>query len=320
MIRRPILSFLTVLLLAGPAAAQATAAPAPTEPPLLAEVLVVGRAPGPAMWRIARGGSEVIVLGSVSPIPHLQQWDKRRLERHLARADRVLLPPEVKVGALDATRMFVGQSALKLPRGAALEPTLPEPLRVRFVAARKRALQGPERYARWKPAVAGFMVLSDWREAAGLSTAKPTSTIRRMLKGKRIRITPVGAYRLAPLAGSAARLSARSHLVCLEAALNQNDAEGTHVRTVSQAWAEGDVRTVRKHYDPLLLDTCLAQAPAADALVRRGIADTDKAIEAALAQPGVTVAVVDLALLLRPDGVLERLRASGATVSAPPDA
>jgi hypothetical protein len=47
------------------------------------------------------------------------------------------------------------------------------------------------------------------------------------------------------------------------------------------------------------------------------VADTAGAIEAALAQGGVTVAVVDLALLLRPDGVLERLRARGAAVSAP---
>ena len=306
-------ALIALLLLAAPAAAQVP------EAPLLAEVLVVGRPPGPPLWRVQRGGAEVLVLGTVSPVPHLLDWDETRLERHLARADRLLLPPEVKVGALDAARMFVGQGALKLPGRATLEATLPEPLRVRFVAARERALKPAARYARWKPAVAGFLVLSDWREAAGLSMAKPASTVRRMAKGRRLKVRTVAAYRLAPLARSAAGLSAEAHLVCLDAALRQNDAEGAHARTVAQAWAEGDLRTVRRLYDPLLLDACLAQAPAADALVRRGVADTAAAIEASLRDGGTAVAVVDLALLLRPDGVLERLRAGGATVSAPAD-
>jgi uncharacterized protein YbaP (TraB family) len=313
-------ALLAALLLLGPRAHAQPLTPAPdAEPTLLAELLVVGRPPGPAMWRVTRGPSEVIVMGSVSPVPHLLQWDKRRLERSLAAADRLLLPPEFTAGPLDTARMFVVQNALKLPRGQSLEASLPPPLRTRFVEARTRALQPAKRYERWKPGVAGFLVLSDWREAAGLSAAKPVSTVRRMLKGKRVKVSHVGAYRLAPLARSAARLSADKHRVCLEAGLNQNDVEAGHAQTVARAWAEGDVRTVRARYDPLVLESCLEQLPGADALVRRGIGDTVQAIQRALAQPGKTVAIVDMALLTRPDGVLERLQASGAAVTAPPD-
>ena len=42
------------------------------------------------------------------------------------------------------------------------------------------------------------------------------------------------------------------------------------------------------------------------------------AIEHALAQPGRTVALVDLHFLLRANGLLDRLAAAGAVVDAPP--
>lgn len=305
---------LLAVALAGPAWAQA---PEPAETPLLAEVLVIGRPPGPAMWRAARPGAEVVILGSVTPIPHLQQWDKRRLERALDGADRVLLPPELTAGPLDTARMFVGQNALKLSRGETLENSLPPPLRARFAQARTRARQPAGRYERWKPGVAGFLLINDYREASGLSGAKPVSTVRRMLKGRRIAVRAVGEYRLAPLARSAARLAPEAHLACLEAALDQNDAEAAGAGAVSEAWARGDVRAVRTAYQPGLVESCLARLPGADALVERGVADTVRAIDAALRTPGKTVAIVDLSLLARPDGVLERLRAAGAEVTAP---
>lgn len=319
MIRSGALAVLVAVALAGGAQGQETVAPplAASEPSLLAEVLVIGRPPGPAMWRVARPGSEVVILGSVTPIPHLQQWDKRRLERALNGADRVLLPPEFKAGAVDAARMFVGQNALKLPRGATLESTLPEPLRARFVEARTRARQPARRYERWKPGVAGFILVNDYREAAGLSGAKPVSTVRRMLKGRRIKVETVGSYRLAPLARSAARLPEAAHLACLDAALDQHEAEAENARRAAEAWAEGDIAAVRASYRTGLLESCLARLPGADALVERGVADTVRAVEAALTRPGKTVAIVDLSLLARPDGVLERLRAAGASVTAP---
>jgi hypothetical protein len=37
----------------------------------------------------------------------------------------------------------------------------------------------------------------------------------------------------------------------------------------------------------------------------------------ALNRPGVTIAVVDLAFLLPANGVLDRLKASGATITSP---
>lgn len=316
-LRRHLALVLAAAALAGSAAAQTPAATPDAELPLLAEVLVMGRPPGPAMWRVARPGAEVVILGSVTPIPHAQQWDKRRLERALSGADRVLLPPEVTAGPVDIARMFVGQNALKLPRGATLETSLPEPLRSRFVEARIRARQPAKRYERWKPGVAGFLLINDYREAAGLSGAKPVSTIRRMLKGRRVKVEPVGAYRLAPFARSAARMTEASHLACMDAALDQNDAEAAGARAVSLAWAQGDVRAVRAAYQPGLVESCLARLPGAEALVERGVADTVRAVEAALRRPGRTVAVVDLSLLARPDGVLERLRAAEAEVTAP---
>jgi len=52
-------------------------------------------------------------------------------------------------------------------------------------------------------------------------------------------------------------------------------------------------------------------------VLEHGTADFTAAIEDSLKHPGKTVAVIDLRYLLRANGVLDRLKASGATITVP---
>ena len=75
---------------------------------------------------------------------------------------------------------------------------------------------------------------------------------------------------------------------------------------------------MRASYAAPPLEKCLQQVPSVAALIERGTADSARAIGEQLARPGKAVAVVDLNYLLRPNGVLDRLKAQGATVTVPP--
>ena len=318
MIRRLLLSC-ALLALAFPAAAQ-EAAPVDLGSAVVEELEVVARAPGPALWRVARGDSEVIILGGVTPLPHSLVWDTRRVERALDGARVLLLPPKPKMGALDFVGLALGGAGqFKLSKQTPLETTLPPRLRERFVAARVAAHKGEARYDGWKPQVAGFLLVSDFREAAGLSSAKPGSTVTKLAEARRVPVRSVGDFKLLPLAKSAVKVDQSTALACLDDAVAQVEVEASRAQALAAAWAAGDLRGVRVNYGPPKLERCVEQAPNVAALIERGTAQGVEAILAALNQPGRTVAVIDLNYLLRANGVLDRLKARGAEVSAPVD-
>jgi hypothetical protein len=99
--------------------------------------------------------------------------------------------------------------------------------------------------------------------------------------------------------------------------VDQVQREAERAQTIAKAWSVGDLHAVRAAYGPAPLERCLEQASNA-ALIERGAADSARAIAEALNRPGKAVAVVDLNFLLRPNGVLDRLKAGGAEITVPP--
>jgi hypothetical protein len=74
---------------------------------------------------------------------------------------------------------------------------------------------------------------------------------------------------------------------------------------------------VRARYRASGAQRCLLRAPGGPALLEKGVAQTTEAMTDARKRPGVTVAVVDLGFLLPANGVLDRLKAGGASISSP---
>jgi hypothetical protein len=260
----------------------------------------------------------VIILGGVTPLPHALVWDTGRIERFLDGAKALLIPPRPKVGVLDMAGLLLGGKG-RFRDAAPLEETLPPRLRQRFVAARLAAHRDEKRYGRWKPQIAGFMLVADFREAAGLSNAKPASTMIKLARAHRTPVREIGDYRLAPLAREAAKLDPAASLACLDDAVTQVEAEASRAGDLAAAWAVGDLRGVRAAYAPPALERCVQRAPSVPALIERGTQQGVDAILAALASPGRTVAVIDLNYLLRANGVLDRLKARGVEIAVPAD-
>lgn len=283
------------------------------------ELIVTASPLGPAMWTATKGDSEVVILGAVSPLPHQPPWNTQRLELQLADAREVLLPPSGRVSALEAIPMALSANRLKLGRGQSLEQTLPPALRERYLYTLGIFGMDQSKYDGWKAGAAGFLMLSDMREKAGLSSAKPGSTIARLAKKYRKPVRVVGPGSIVALFNNAKTLSEEDHQRCLGLALDEIDREADFARPIATAWGKGDLETVRRGYPAPILDACLLKLPSYRALVGEGVNAAVAELEQALTKPGRAIAVIDLNFLLRANGVLDRLKANGAQITTPYD-
>ena len=311
------------VLLGGQARAQAPAAPAAAplppvdDPNQVSELVVVAHPQGPAMWRVQYGDAVMTIMGSVTPIQQQQKWDRRQMTAALDGARLVILPPRVGLNPLQVIALATS-NIWKVRTFGSLEQRLPPDLKARFVQARMIAQQPEGRYAHWKPAASGFLLLSDTRHILGYSMGKPGTTVEKIAKGMRIPTRAISNYSVGSLLALAVRLDDQQNLTCLDDALAQADYERLHARDMNDDWAQGDVLSVNARYRLPPLQRCLMLAPGARKEIEKAMAEAADRLWAELQKPGKTVAVIDMAWLLPKDGLLDRLKAHGATVGPPP--
>jgi hypothetical protein len=318
-------------LAAGPAVAQTPAsppAPPATQPAApaeagaddvnqVSELVVIAHPQGPPIWRLSYNGAEMTIVGSVTPIQQQQRWDRRQTQAALEGARLVILPPTVGLNPVQVLAL-VTANIWRVRTFGDLEPRLPPDLRARFVTAREAARQPASRYAHWKPAVAGELLLSDSRHTFGYSMGKPGTTIAKIAKGMNIPTRVISHYSMNSLIGVATKLDDKGNLACLDDALDQAKYEQDHVADMNDDWARGNVLSVNARYRIQPIQRCLMLAPGARKEIERAMAEAADRLWAELQKPGRTVAVMDMAWLLPKDGLLDRLKARGATVGEPP--
>ncbi len=110
---------------AGPAAPQGLQRGADPEGALINELIVTGRMPGPAWWRVSNGDAVVWVLGFPAGLPKGTVWNEKPLQDRLGRAKGLILPPQVRVGPLKAIAFFITHRKV-LKSSAPLEQSLPD--------------------------------------------------------------------------------------------------------------------------------------------------------------------------------------------------
>jgi len=314
-------------LAGGPALAQAPAAPiaspAPVgegaidDPSQVSELVVVAHPQGPPIWKVSYNGAEMTIVGSVTPIQQQQRWDRRQTMAALQGARLVILPPTVGLDPVQVLAL-VTANIWRVRTLGDLEPRLSPELRARFVAAREAARQPASRYAHWKPAVAGQLLLSDSRHAFGYSMGKPGTTIAKVAKGMNIPTRVISHYSMNSLVSVATKLDDKGNLACLDDALTQAKYEQDHAQDMNDDWARGDVLAVNARYRVQPIQRCLMMVPGARKEIEKAMAEAADRLWAELQKPGKTVAVMDMAWLLPKDGLLDRLKARGAQVGEPP--
>lgn len=282
------------------------------------ELVVRGRLPGPAWWRVSDSDSTVYVLGLPDALPKGTVWNQTVLNRRLQGADRLITPPVYRARAnpLSLPKLLVGVHSASKSK-TALDQSLPPELTTRFEQAAVRAGKGSEDYQALRPWFAGMRLASRYRGHVGLDDAQPLRSVQQAARRAKVKSQPAYAVdaKASDLLQEVKSVSDDRGRACLQAAVEEVESGDATIRSAASAWASGDVRIALG--GPRSSEICFAALPGAGALKRDSLERQADAIEAALARPGHSVAALSFRSLVAKQGVLERLRARGHTVRAP---
>jgi hypothetical protein len=115
----------------------------------LEEVVVVGRQPGPPLWKVSNGDHTLWILPLVDMYPQKMEWDSARVEKLIAESQEYIDRPRVMNG-VSLTNLLLIPRAIGLynktkrseeqPDGRTLADDLPPDLYRRFAALKARYL------------------------------------------------------------------------------------------------------------------------------------------------------------------------------------
>jgi hypothetical protein len=283
------------------------------------ETVTVKGEPGPAVWHLTRGTSEVWVLGMIGALPKGLEWNRQYLSELFDGAHAILMPPRADVGLADVAWFLIRHGGeLSLPRGQVLEDGLPGDLRARFIAARDAVGGDDSEYRTDIPVRAAIRLQQDMMKKANLSGDEPRDTIRDLADHKNIPAKPITRFEAMDAIREVLKLTPEQQRVCLSQSVEDVTWALGHADQAGRAWVVGDIRTVKANYGESRFGSCILGAvKAMGDIDARNIADTVAAIDAALNQPGKTIAVVNMGPLLRKGGVLEQLEARHVAIEGP---
>lgn len=318
-------------------AAADAATPSPGEPATLEAVVVTGTHPGPGLWQVRNDAGHVLwIMGTISPLPKRIDWEPRELDLLVQRAGRVLAGPGASV---DADIGFFGRLGLvpaamrarNDPDGRPLSEVLPPELYARW-EVQKALYMGRDRgVERRRPLLAAGELMDEALDDLDLRRDNLAwERVRRQARRHDVEIvSPRVSVRIED-PREALREFAASTLedeACMRATLARLETDTRAMRMRANAWAVGDLQTLREMPFESELRVCVLALLESEALRRRGLTDLPQralaawleAADAALTEVPSTVAVLDMQVLLADDGVLAGLRERGYTVLAPDD-
>lgn len=328
-------ALLALALLALPAQSQTLpAAAAPTDETVLESAVVTGVVPGPGLWKVRHGQNTLSILGTQSPLPARMQWEAAKVHLAIAKSDAVLAAPSVSVGG---DLGFFGKlalipAALKLrnnPEGKLLRDAVPGAAYARWTPLRQRYFGNDRGIEKRRPLVAATELYERAIDRSGLTGTKTVyDEIARAMKKRDLQWTQsVAEFKVPDIRGAVKELQ-RTQLddtACFERTLERLETDVGYMRLRANAWATGDVETLRRLQRPDQYEACR------DALLRSTLASKyglDEAeaqaerkwlanAESALRGNRGTFAVLPMRELLSADGLLAQLQARGFVVEAP---
>ena len=311
----------------------AAAAP-PSHVATLAAVVVSGVQPGPGLWKVSGNGHVLWVLGTVSPLPQGMQWRSQQSERVLGDSRELLLQPALTV---KADVGFLGKlfllpsaySARKNDDGATLQQILPPAVYARWQMLKQQYIGSDRAIERWRPMFAARELYHKALKANGLSkTGGVQATVEAVARRLDVKQVQTG-YQVVIAhprdALKAFRQSAPHDITCFIRMLDNVEYDMPQIRARANAWATGDIPTLRALPDSAWRDACVAALADAGFAHTLGLDDLPaklqaawlKAARTALRDNRQTFAILPMRELLKSDGYLAALKAEHYQVESP---
>jgi hypothetical protein len=309
--------------------------PAPTAPiTTLQAITVTGVVPGPGLWKVTRGDHVLWILGVVPTLPAGIEWRSSQVAQTIAASQAVLEAPNVKL-QVDTNwfgKLFLLPTvyrAQRNPDGKTLHDVLPPATYARWYYARQRYFGDDYSIERYRPIVAAWKLMKQAMKASGLrNDGEVTGAVAALAKQHGVKVVKPGTTLEIKEPRQAVKAFAASNLdgiACLDVVLDAVEHELPAFRARANAWATGDIETLRKVPESAYRETCRSAITGAGFAKALGIDNLPMRIEgtwlaaadAALASNTQSFAVLPMHELLDPNGYLAALRARGYVVTAP---
>lgn len=297
-------------------------------------VEVKGVLPGPGFWKVSKGDNSVWILASIRPVPKRMQWETIKLERKLVDAQVLIGSPSVK---LDADIGFFGKIGLlpsllkarKNPDGKTLQQILPPATYQRWLVMKQKYIGNDQGIESWRPIFAAQELYEKAIAKAGLSNDGVVwPKAEKLAKRAEVRINrPEINVNIGDPKKfiKAFNRNSLDDVSCFEKTLDSIDRDVQFMAERGRLWAEGDVAGLRRISQDDFSGTCI------DALLGSGVAKSAgledvparvrntwlAAVEESLNRNRSAVAVINIAELIRPGGMLDRMRAKGYAIIEP---
>lgn len=316
-----------------PASSAATPAPAVSITTLQA-VNVTGVVPGPGLWKVTRGDHVLWILGVVPALPAGVEWHSTQVAQTIAASQTVLESPGVKL-KVDTNwfgKLFLLPSiwrAQRNPDGKTLHDVLPPATYARWYYARQRYFGDDYSVDRYRPLIAALKLMKQAMKAYGLrGDGGVTKTVAALAKQHGVKLVkPETTLEIKEprQAVKAFAASGPDGIACLDLVLEVVDHQLPDFRARANAWATGDIETLRRVSDRTYRDACQSAITGAGFAKALGIGDLPTRIEGTwlaaadevLASDTQAFAVLPMHDLLDSGGYLAALQARGYTVTAP---
>lgn len=277
------------------------------------EVVVTARNSGAPMWTVRTETGVVLLVGEMRNVPKATPWYPDRLERAAGGAQRIILGTKAKVSPGDILRLiFAGGKLTKLPdeRVAADYLDATRLARLRAIEAR----YGQD-YSRRNFLITSFDLLSRRLAFSKDTGDDATDVVRKAARRGDIATRPVGEVRGEDMLDNLFAAAPETHLPCLDAAMAAAEIGPEIVNARGKAWTSFDVPGLMANPLETALGRCWPWTDNQLGAELRGQWVT--AIDEAVVQPGVTLAVVPIRVLAEEGGVLDQIKARDLDISGP---
>jgi len=302
------------------------------------EIVVVGRVPGPPLWKVSNGEHAMWILPAIGMVPKDIEWETARVERLIAEAEELIAAPygaynvTVPTNPLSLARAYrMYRESTRLPDDQTLADVLPPPLYGRFSDLKAKYFPRDDGIEKLTPYYAAWELGNTILERENVAPfprvmrdidrfARRKDSLRRTDASYVARETVKPAEIHEMISAESTDFPLDAQLACLERRIAYFEHELPAIKRQANAWAQGRIDDLLASQVPRdVLDLCqhLPEAmrdEAADvaAVVRQNWL---AAAEAALTSNVSTFAVLGLDDLIAPGGLLAALVAkNGYTV------
>jgi hypothetical protein len=299
------------LALALPASAQEPPVPSPSN--LVEEVEVIGRLPGPAMWRVSTPTSQIWFFAAPGTgLPKGFRWDDRRVATALEGARELVTPPQMRFGISAVVTVLV---SLRQPAGHTVRGELPPDLRDHWERAARAVGHDPAHYDHWLPVLAAGFLQDDIARRDRANRIGIGVQLAPLLRKFHVKVRPLASYSGKEMLKSLAKTPDAAAQACLRYMADVALEPPGDFTEAGRAWAKGD-------FAPALAlnrrgSACTDATPALVELHDRSAADWAKGLKAELGKPGKVVVLADLDTMTRKGGLLDQMKAEGLEVIGP---